>query len=124
MKITILRDKLSRPCFLELSGKAAGYHALASALAACGSGGRNGEQVHPSAALWPGLAKLNLHMGEVLAITTDLRSIFSGLLLKRLGRTDISRYFLILPPPRIYHYYWIKPFDCIVQDKTANRLCT
>jgi uncharacterized protein (DUF1501 family) len=56
-------------------------------------GGVNGSQVQPSAANWPGLADQDLYMGEDLAITTDLRSIFSELLIKRLGRTDVSDVF-------------------------------
>jgi len=42
MKNRIFDGKISRRRFLELSGKAVGYSALASAIAACGSGGGNG----------------------------------------------------------------------------------
>ncbi len=56
-------------------------------------GGVNGGQVLPAAANWPGLADQDLYMGEDLAITTDLRSIFSELLIKRLGRIDVSDVF-------------------------------
>jgi hypothetical protein len=42
---------------------------------------------------WPGLADQDLELGEDLRIETDLRSVFSELLLKRLGRTDVSQVF-------------------------------
>ncbi|MCG6866498.1 MAG: DUF1501 domain-containing protein [Thiogranum sp.] len=48
-------------------------------------GGVNGGQVVSS---WPGLATANLEMGEDLKITTDLRTVLSELLGKRLGGSD------------------------------------
>lgn len=56
-------------------------------------GGVNGGQVQPTAANWPGLSDQDLYMGEDLAITTDLRSVFSELLIKRLGRSNVSAVF-------------------------------
>ena len=53
-------------------------------------GGVNGGQVVGS---WPGLDLPNLEMGEDLKITTDLRTVLSELLTKRLGGTDISAVF-------------------------------
>lgn len=53
-------------------------------------GGVNGGQV---AGVWPGLADDDLELGEDLRITTDMRTIFSELLLKRLGRADVSDVF-------------------------------
>jgi uncharacterized protein (DUF1501 family) len=53
-------------------------------------GGVNGGQVVSS---WPGLDLPNLEMGEDLKITTDLRTVLSELLTKRLGGTDISAVF-------------------------------
>jgi uncharacterized protein (DUF1501 family) len=53
-------------------------------------GGVNGGQV---IADWPGLATQNLTLGEDLAITTDLRTLLSELLIKRLGGTDIAQVF-------------------------------
>jgi uncharacterized protein (DUF1501 family) len=48
-------------------------------------GGVNGGQVVAS---WPGLATADLEMGEDLKITTDLRTVLTELLDKRLGGTD------------------------------------
>ena len=53
-------------------------------------GGVNGGQV---IADWPGLAPLNLHLGEDLAITTDMPTLLSELLTKRLGGTDVAQVF-------------------------------
>ncbi len=53
-------------------------------------GGVNGGQV---IADWPGLATADLHLGEDLAITTDLRTLLSELLTKRLGGSDVSQVF-------------------------------
>lgn len=53
-------------------------------------GGVNGGQVISN---WPGLDVPNLEMGEDLKITTDLRTVLSELLTKRLGGTDISAVF-------------------------------
>ncbi len=53
-------------------------------------GGVNGGQVISN---WPGLDTPNLEMGEDLKITTDLRTVLSELLTKRLGGTDISTVF-------------------------------
>ena len=53
-------------------------------------GGVNGGQV---IADWPGLASADLYLGEDLAITTDLRTLLSELLVKRLGGSDISQVF-------------------------------
>ena len=47
MKNGIFDGKISRRHFLELSGKALGYSALASAVAACGGGGGNGGDTNP-----------------------------------------------------------------------------
>lgn len=60
------------------------------ALAYLIGGGVNGGQVVSS---WPGLDTPNLEMGEDLKITTDLRSVLSELLVKRLGGTDIATVF-------------------------------
>ena len=53
-------------------------------------GGVNGGQVVSN---WPGLDAPNLEMGEDLQITTDLRTVLSELLTRRLGGTDISTVF-------------------------------
>jgi uncharacterized protein (DUF1501 family) len=53
-------------------------------------GGVNGGQV---AGTWPGLDTPSLELGEDLRITTDLRTVLSELLVKRLGGTDISSVF-------------------------------
>ncbi len=53
-------------------------------------GGVNGGQIVSD---WPGLAAPNLEMGEDLRITTDLRTVLSELLGKRLGGTDTSQVF-------------------------------
>lgn len=53
-------------------------------------GGVNGGQIVSD---WPGLAAPNLEMGEDLRITTDLRTVLSELLSKRLGGTDTSQVF-------------------------------
>jgi len=53
-------------------------------------GGVNGGQVVSD---WPGLAIANLEMGEDLKITTDLRTVLSEMLIKRLATTDISAVF-------------------------------
>jgi uncharacterized protein (DUF1501 family) len=53
-------------------------------------GGVNGGQV---AGNWPGLALQDLQDGEDLQITTDLRTVMSELLLRRLGRNDVSDVF-------------------------------
>lgn len=53
-------------------------------------GGVNGGQVISD---WPGLAPANLEYGEDLKITTDLRTVISELLNKRLGGTDVGTVF-------------------------------
>jgi uncharacterized protein (DUF1501 family) len=53
-------------------------------------GGVNGGQVISD---WPGLVPGNLEYGEDLKITTDLRSVISELLNKRLGGTDVGTVF-------------------------------
>lgn len=53
-------------------------------------GGVNGGQVISD---WPGLATADLELGEDLRITTDLRSVLSEMLTKRLGGTDIGTVF-------------------------------
>jgi uncharacterized protein (DUF1501 family) len=53
-------------------------------------GGVNGGQVISN---WPGLDVPNLELGEDLKITTDLRSVISELLDKRLGGTDVGTVF-------------------------------
>ncbi|MEW8508095.1 MAG: DUF1501 domain-containing protein [Candidatus Thiodiazotropha sp.] len=53
-------------------------------------GGVNGGQVVSD---WPGLATPSLLMGEDLAITIDMRTLLSELLIKRLGGTDVSQVF-------------------------------
>ena len=53
-------------------------------------GGVNGGQVISD---WPGLAAANLEYGEDLKITTDLRTVISELLNKRLGGTDVGTVF-------------------------------
>lgn len=53
-------------------------------------GGVNGGQVAGS---WPGLDTPDLELGEDLKITTDLRTVLSELLIKRLGGADISTVF-------------------------------
>ncbi|MGB5209331.1 MAG: DUF1501 domain-containing protein [Gammaproteobacteria bacterium] len=53
-------------------------------------GGVNGGQV---AGAWPGLAVDDLEFGEDLRIETDLRTVFSELLLKRLGRSETGLVF-------------------------------
>ena len=53
-------------------------------------GGVNGGQVVSS---WPGLANANLEMGEDLKITTDLRTVLSEMLNKRLIGANISDVF-------------------------------
>jgi uncharacterized protein (DUF1501 family) len=50
-------------------------------------GGVNGGQIISD---WPGLAPVNLEMGEDLRITTDLRTVLTELLDKRLGGTDAN----------------------------------
>ena len=53
-------------------------------------GGVNGGQIVSD---WPGLATPDLETGEDLRITTDLRTVLSELLSKRLGGTDTSQVF-------------------------------
>ncbi|MEW8385058.1 MAG: DUF1501 domain-containing protein [Candidatus Thiodiazotropha taylori] len=53
-------------------------------------GGVNGGQVITD---WPGLSTTDLHFGEDLAITTDLRTLLAELLNKRLGGTDLAQVF-------------------------------
>lgn len=53
-------------------------------------GGVNGGQVESN---WPGLDAPSLEMGEDLKITTDLRTILSELLIKRLGGTNVNTVF-------------------------------
>jgi uncharacterized protein (DUF1501 family) len=53
-------------------------------------GGVNGGQIKGGGADWPGL---NIATNEDLQITTDLRSVLSELLMKRLGGTDINTVF-------------------------------
>ena len=50
----------------------------------------NGGQVVSN---WPGLADLDLEMGEDLKITTDLRTVLAELLVTRLGGTDLNAVF-------------------------------
>lgn len=51
-------------------------------------GGVNGRQVISQ---WPGLADVDLEMGEDLKITTDLRTVLAELLIKRLGGATIGQ---------------------------------
>ena len=53
-------------------------------------GGVNGGQIISD---WPGLDIPNLEYGEDLRITTDLRSVISELLNKRLAGTDVGTVF-------------------------------
>ena len=53
-------------------------------------GGVNGGQVYGS---WPGLADLDLEMGEDLKITTDLRTVLSEMLSKRFVGADLADVF-------------------------------
>jgi uncharacterized protein (DUF1501 family) len=53
-------------------------------------GGVNGGQVISD---WPGLDLANLALGEDLRITTDLRSVISEMLNKRLGGTNVATVF-------------------------------
>jgi len=53
-------------------------------------GGVNGGQIISD---WPGLDLPNLELGEDLRITTDLRTVISEMLNKRLGGTDVSTVF-------------------------------
>lgn len=64
-------------------------HGTASLAYAVG-GGVNGGQVVKD---WPGLDTTNLELGEDLKITTDLRTVLSEMLIRRLGGTDISTVF-------------------------------
>lgn len=64
-------------------------HGTAS-LAYLMGGGVNGGQVISD---WPGLDLASLELGEDLKITTDLRSVISELLEKRLGGTDVGTVF-------------------------------
>lgn len=64
-------------------------HGTAS-LAYLMGGGVNGGQVISD---WPGLAPASLELGEDLKITTDLRTVLSELLNKRLGGTDVDTVF-------------------------------
>lgn len=64
-------------------------HGTASAAYLLG-GGVNGGQVAGS---WPGLADGDLTFGEDLRIESDLRTVFSELLLKRLGRAETGLVF-------------------------------
>ena len=52
--------------------------------------GVNGGQIISD---WPGLAPANLEMGEDLRITTDLRTVLTELLDKRLGGSDMTAVF-------------------------------
>jgi uncharacterized protein (DUF1501 family) len=56
-------------------------------------GGVNGGQIIGSGSSWPGLAPGQLYNDEDLQITTDLRSVLSEMLTKRLGGTDINTVF-------------------------------
>ena len=56
-------------------------------------GGVNGGQIIGSGSSWPGLATGQLYNGEDLKITTDLRTVLSEMLTKRLGGTDINTVF-------------------------------
>jgi uncharacterized protein (DUF1501 family) len=53
-------------------------------------GGVNGGQVVSD---WPGLRATDLEMDEDLRITTDLRTVLSEMLIKRIGGTDVSSVF-------------------------------
>lgn len=53
-------------------------------------GGVNGGQVYRD---WPGLDDLSLYNGEDLEITTDLRTVITEMLNKRLGGTDVNTVF-------------------------------
>ena len=53
-------------------------------------GGVNGGQVYRD---WPGLDDVSLYNGEDLDITTDLRTVITEMLNKRLGGTDVNTVF-------------------------------
>jgi len=42
---------------------------------------------------WPGLAPEQLFEGRDLALTTDFRNVFSGIVVKHMGARDVSRIF-------------------------------
>ncbi len=42
---------------------------------------------------WPGLAPNELYEGRDLVLTTDFRNVFSEILTKHMGTTDVSRVF-------------------------------
>ena len=42
---------------------------------------------------WPGLEPEQLHEGRDLALTTDFRAVFSEVLARHLGASDLSRIF-------------------------------
>ena len=71
------------------NGSAGADHGTGS-LAYLMGGGVNGGQVISD---WPGLAPANLELGEDLKITTDLRTVISELLSKRLGGTSVGTVF-------------------------------
>ncbi len=56
-------------------------------------GGVNGGQIIGSGIKWPGLGVGQLYNDEDLAITTDLRTVLTEMLTKRLGGTDINTVF-------------------------------
>ena len=64
-------------------------HGHAGAMFVIGGGVRGGK-VHGA---WPGLEREQLHEGRDLALTTDFRAVFSGVLSKHLGATNLTSVF-------------------------------
>ena len=76
---------------MKLLGKMVGCSTLASILSACGGGGEShGGQIISH---WPGLVPANLETCEDLGITTDLHTVLTERLDKRLGGMDMNAVF-------------------------------
>ena len=69
------------------NGTAGTDHGHGSVMIAMG-GGVNGKKVHGS---WPGLAPEQRYQGRDLAVTTDFRDVFTEVLKKQLGLSDVGR---------------------------------
>ncbi len=96
--VTDLGDRMDDVLILTMSefgrmarqnGTGGTDHGHAGAMFAIGGGVRGG-RVHGR---WPGLEREQLHEGRDLALTTDFRAVFSELLVRHMGATDLAPVF-------------------------------
>jgi len=96
--VTDMGDRMDNVLILTMSefgrmarqnGTGGTDHGHAGAMFVVGSQVQGG-RVHGR---WPGLEREQLHEGRDLALTTDFRAVFSEILSRHMGASDLSRIF-------------------------------